>query len=65
MFSAVYLVCMLNQSCLFAADNKVYQSLDECKHYAELTIENNTLRAQNGEIPPFKAEYQCIGWEKA
>lgn len=65
MFSAVYLVCMLNQPCLFAADNKVYQSLDECKHYAELTIEDNTLRAQNGEIPPFKAEYQCIGWEKA
>jgi hypothetical protein len=65
MFSAVYLVCMMNQPCLFAADNRVYESLDECVHYAELTISNNTLRAQRGEIPPFKAEYQCIGWEKA
>lgn len=65
MFSAVYLVCMLNQPCLFAVDNQPYSTIDDCRSAAEATIGNNTLRAQRGEIPPFTAEYQCISWVKA
>lgn len=65
MFSAVYLVCMLNQPCVFYVDNMPYKTVEECEHTAELTIENQTLRSQRGEIPPFEAEYQCISWEKA
>lgn len=65
MFSAIYFVCMLNQPCVFFVDSLPYKSVEECSHAAELTIENQTLRSQRGEIPPFEAEFQCISWGKA
>lgn len=65
MFSAVYLVCILNQPCMFFVDTPPYPTLEVCQKEAELVIQNNQLRVRTGEAPAHTAEYQCIGWNKA
>ena len=65
MFSAVYLVCMLNQPCMFFVDTTPYPSFEVCHKEAEVIKENNQLRARMGEAPPHTSEHQCVAWDKA
>jgi hypothetical protein len=65
MFSAIYLVCMMNQPCLSYTDPSLYPTVEVCHEQAKLVIENNQLKSQQGKLPPFEAEYQCVSWEKA
>ena len=62
MFSAIYLVCMTGQPCMFFVDPKPYPTVEVCKVEAENNIIKNS---NNPNIPPFEAEYQCISWDKA
>ena len=65
MFSAVYLVCVLNQECIFFVDKVIYPSIEVCQTEAKGIVENNQVRAMKGEAPPHTAEYQCVAWDKA
>ena len=62
MFSAVYLVCILNQPCQFFVDSVPYPTEQICRDEAEANITRNS---SNPQAPPFTAEYQCISWDKA
>lgn len=62
MFSAVYLVCMVNNPCMFFVDTIVYPTEQVCEQEAEANIIRNSKLP---DVPPFTAEYQCISWEKA
>lgn len=62
MFSAVYLVCMAGQPCMFFVDTNPYPTEEVCTEEAENNIARNTNRSLSGEIPSFTAEYQCINW---
>ncbi len=62
MFSAVYLVCMSGQPCMFFVDPAPYPTEEICKDEAEYNIVRNS---SNPKIPPFTAEYQCVSWVKA
>lgn len=65
MFSAVYLVCILNEPCTFFVDKVVYPSEEVCLVEALNIIELNKLRAARGEAPPHTSEFQCVSWNKA
>lgn len=62
MFSAVYLVCIMNQPCQFFVDSQIYPSEEVCIQEAEASIVRNSSIPG---VPPFEAEYQCISWDKA
>lgn len=65
MFSAVYLVCMVGQPCVFYVDSHPYPTEEVC----ELEATNNIARHKNkvvlGELPEFTAEFRCLGWKSA
>lgn len=65
MFSAVYLVCMLNQPCRFFVDPMPYPTIEVCQKEAQAIIDGNQARVVTGEVSPHTAEYQCITWNKA
>ena len=62
MFSAVYLVCMVGQPCMFFVDQQSYPTEEVCEQSALETIYRNR---NNPNAKEFTAEYQCISWEKA
>lgn len=65
MFSAIYLVCLAGEPCKFFVDPLPYPTEEVCELEAMNIIARNMNRTLTGEIPPFKAEHQCISWEKA
>lgn len=65
MFSAIYLVCMTGQPCMFFVDTVPYPTEEACEQGAIDNITKNMNRALAGEIPMFTVEHQCIGWEQA
>ncbi len=65
MFSAVYLVCFLDNTCTFFVDQIYYQNEEECRSSAENNIFNHQEAVKAGKAPPHTAEYQCIAWDKA
>ena len=65
MFSAVYLVCILNQPCQYFVDSVPYPTLFSCQDEALATIQENQDRVLRLEAPEHTAEFQCISWEKA
>ena len=65
MFSAIYLVCMSGQPCMFFVDTAPYPTEEACEQGAIDKIATNMNRVLTGEIPPFEAEHQCLSWEKA
>jgi hypothetical protein len=62
MFSAVYLVCIVNMPCMFFVDTKPYPTEEVCMSEAEANILRNATRPDAAQ---FTAEYQCINWSKA
>lgn len=65
MFSAVYLVCMLNQPCTFFVDKVIYPSLEVCETEAKAIVALNQKRAVEGEAPEHTSEFQCLAWDAA
>ena len=65
MFSAVYLVCVLDQPCQFYVDPEPYPSMEVCSTEAKIIIQKNSDNIITGTIPDHTAEFQCITWEKA
>lgn len=62
MFSAVYLVCIIGQPCMFFVDTVPYPTEEVCEQEAEANIIRNSNLPG---APQFTAEYQCISWDKA
>lgn len=65
MFSAVYLVCVLNQPCAFFVDSEPYPTMEVCLAESREVMARNKARSLVGEFSEHTAEAQCFSWEKA
>ena len=65
MFSAVYLVCIMNGPCQFYVDTDPYPTYESCMIESQRIMQSNQERVAKGEFIEHTSEAQCISWEKA
>lgn len=61
MITLVFLICT-NNTCFSAAQQELYQNVEECQLAAETSISVNQLRVRRGEVQPHSVIYQCVSW---
>lgn len=65
MFSAIFLVCVVNEPCVAYANAYVFPSYEECMAAGTESLAEGQQKVVEGVFKEHTAELVCYAWDKA